>query len=151
MSYSLQLFWLFIIAIPIACISWTLTHEELFREFKAWCTENSESHPKLTVRKFFYMLTCEFCFSHYVTLAFLLITRFKLLFDDWRGYIISGFALVWVANIYTNLYGRIRLDIKRERIEISAIREDIEESAAKIMVPRDIPLKPSLAQQKAMR
>ena len=120
MSYSLQLFWLFIIAIPIACISWTLTHEELFREFKAWCTENSESHPKLTVRKFFYMLTCEFCFSHYVTLAFLLITRFKLLFDDWRGYIISGFALVWVANVYMSFFARIRLDVKRERVEISA-------------------------------
>lgn len=151
MSYSLQLFWLFIIAIPIACISWTLTHEELFKEFRAWCTENSESHPKLAVRKFFYMPTCEFYFSHYVTLTFLLITRFKMLFDDWRGYIISGFALVWVANIYMKGYGRIRLDIKREQIEISAIREGVEESADKMKVPRDIPLKPSLAQQKAMR
>jgi hypothetical protein len=151
MNHSLQLFGLFIIAIPIACISWTLTHEELFREFKAWCTENSESHPNLAIRKLFYMLTGEFCFSHYVTTAFLLITRFKLIFEGWRGYIISGFALVWVANIYMNLYGRIRLDIKREQIEISAIREDIEEPADKIRGPRDIPLKPSLSQQKTMR
>ena len=97
------------------------------------------------------MLTCEFYFSHYVTLTFLLITRFKMLFDDWRGYIISGFALVWVANIYMKGYGRIRLDIKREQIEISAIREGVEESADKMKVPRDIPLKPSLAHQKAMR
>ena len=128
MNDSVQLFRLFILAIPIACISWTITHEELFRECRDWCTANSRSHNKFVIRKFFYMLTCEYCFSHYVVLAFLWITRFKMLFDDWRGYLVSGFALVWLANIYTNVYGRIRLDIKREQIEISAIREDIKDS-----------------------
>jgi hypothetical protein len=53
---------------------------------------------RLYKRKFFYLFTCEYCFGHYVTVSFLVITRFKLLFTDWRGYLISGFALVWLAN-----------------------------------------------------
>jgi hypothetical protein len=28
--------------------------------------------------------------------------------------------LVWVANVYMGLYGRLRLDIKHERVEIEA-------------------------------
>lgn len=47
----------------------------------------------------------------------LVITRYRLLFDDWRGYLISGFALVWIANIYMSLYAFIRIDIKKERIK----------------------------------
>jgi uncharacterized membrane protein len=55
-----------------------------------------------------------------VTAFFLIITRFKLLFLDWRGYLIAGFSLVWVANVYMSFFARIRLDVKRERVEISA-------------------------------
>jgi len=32
MSIVLQLVWLFVLAIPIASIAWTITHEEIFRE-----------------------------------------------------------------------------------------------------------------------
>jgi len=58
-------------------------------------------------------------------LFFLLITRFRLLYDDWRGYLVSGFALVWIANIYMNIYSRVRLEIKRERVEIAAQEKSI--------------------------
>jgi hypothetical protein len=71
-------------------------------------------------RKFFYLFTCEYCFSHYVVGAFLLITRFKLLFPDWRGYLISGFSLVWIANVYVSIFARLRLEVKKERVEIAA-------------------------------
>jgi hypothetical protein len=54
-----------------------------------------------------------------VTAVFLFITRSKLLFPDWRGYLIAGFSLVWVANIYMSFFGRIRLDIRKERADIS--------------------------------
>jgi len=47
----------------------------------------------------------------------LVITRFQLLFDDWRGYFIAGFALVFIANVYMSLFGLIRIDIKKVRIE----------------------------------
>jgi hypothetical protein len=111
---------LFIIALPIATIAWTVTHEELFKEFHDSCLEKSKSCRTLYQRKFFYLFTCEFCFSHYVTALFLVITRYKLLFPDWRGYVISGFSLVWVANIYIALFTLIRLDLKKERIEVKA-------------------------------
>jgi hypothetical protein len=70
-------------------------------------------------RKFFYLFTCEYCFSHYVALIFLPITRFQLLYPDWRGYLIALFSLVWVANVYMSLFGMIRLDLKKERVEIA--------------------------------
>ena len=114
-----HLVWLFVLAMPIASIAWTVTHEELFRELRDWCVERSQSRRHVFVRKVFYLFTCEYCFSHHVTALFLWITRYKLMFDDWRGYLIAGFALVWVANVYMSLFGRLRLDIKEERLQIA--------------------------------
>lgn len=119
-----QLIELFVLAIPIACISWTITHEEVFREPRDYCIRRSQNCLHWYERKFFYLFTCEFCFSHYVTAAILLITRFKLLFDDWRGYLLALFALVWIANQYISIYNRLRLDIKSEKLE-SEIKEEV--------------------------
>ncbi|MGI8951325.1 MAG: hypothetical protein ACR2FN_07035 [Chitinophagaceae bacterium] len=118
MSLNLQIIWLFILALPIACISWTVTHEEVFREAKEYCERNCEKSKTLLRRKFFYLFTCEYCFSHYVTILFLIIMQYKLLSDDWRGYLIAGFSLVWIANIYMSLFGLIRTDLKKEKKEI---------------------------------
>ena len=74
-------------------------------------------------RKFFYLFTCEYCFSHYVTVFFVALTDFKLLLNDWRGYLIAGFALVWIANIYMSLFGRIRIELKRERTEVTVLEQ----------------------------
>jgi len=56
----------------------------------------------------------------------LIITRYKLLYGDWRGYLVSGFALVWVANMYMSLFGRLRLDIKHEGVEIATKQKQLE-------------------------
>jgi hypothetical protein len=128
MSVGDQLAFLFILALPVASIAWTVTHEEVFREPRDWCKDRSQTCNRVLQRKFFYLFTCEYCFSHYVTAFFLFLTRFKLLFTDWRGYLIGGFALVWVANVYMNIYSRVRLDIKRERVEIAVKEKDIEAS-----------------------
>ena len=117
MSLSTQIVWLFILAIPIACIAWTVTHEEVFREPREYCVKRCHNGKTILERKFFYLFTCEYCFSHYVTTIMLIITGYKLLFDDWRGYLIAGFALVFVANIYMSLFGLIRIDIKKVRQE----------------------------------
>ena len=77
MTLSLQLVWLFALALPIASIAWTVTHEDIFREPREYCIRQSESHPNPACRKFFFLFTCEFCFSHYVTAFFLLITRYN--------------------------------------------------------------------------
>ncbi len=108
------------LAIPIASIAWTVTHEEIFREPRDYCKDQSESAPVIWRRKFFYLFTCEYCFSHYITAIMLVITRFKLLYPDWRGYLVSLFALVWVANVYMGVFANLRLDIRHERIEIKS-------------------------------
>lgn len=118
-----QLFKLFIISIPIACISWTVTHEEVFREPREFFLRKSKSANALLERKFFYLFTCEYCFSHYVAIAFLAFTRFKLIYESEIGYIISGFALVWIANIYMSLYAFLRIDIKKERIKTNLVEK----------------------------
>jgi hypothetical protein len=112
-----QLDVLFLLPLAIACIAWTVTHEEIFKEPREYCVTRSKKSKKLLSRKFFYVFTCEYCFSHYVTIFFLIITKYKLLFDDWRGYIIAGFALVWISNIYMSLYGFVRVGMKNEKIE----------------------------------
>ena len=120
MTLSRQLVLLFILPMPIASIVWTVTHEEVFREPREWCAAKSKSSEHLFVRKFLYLFTCEYCFSHYVTAFFLLITRYTLLFDGWRGYLIAGFSLVWLANVYMSFFGRMRLEIREERLGVAA-------------------------------
>ncbi|HEY1937905.1 MAG TPA: hypothetical protein VGJ33_08230 [Candidatus Angelobacter sp.] len=126
MPLTLQIVWLFALAIPIACIAWTVTHEEIFREPREYCLRQSESNPKAFCRKFYFLFTCEFCFSHYVTVLFLFITHYKLLFDDWRGYLIGGFALVWISNQYMSIYAHLRLDIRKDRAEIKHVEKKVE-------------------------
>jgi len=131
MPLATQVAWLFLLAIPIACVAWTVTHEEIFREPREYCLRMSETTSRLAVRKFFYVFSCEYCFSHYVTIVVLAITDFRLLFDDWRGLVLGGFALVWIANQYMSIFVRLRLTIKRERVEIENATEGTPAAADK--------------------
>jgi hypothetical protein len=135
--WLLQLFWLLTLAVPIACIAWTVTHEEVFREPRDYFTRRSEASSNYFVRKFFYLLTCEYCFSHYVTIFFLILTRYRLLLDDWRGYLISFFALVAVANVYMSSFGRLRQEVKSEKLDAEKKEKELE------AVPSSPPLSPS--------
>jgi hypothetical protein len=122
MDLSNQVRDLFLLPLAIACISWTVTHEDVFKEPREYCIRKSKRCKNFVERKFFYLFTCEYCFSHYVTILFLFITGYHLLFNDWRGYLIGGFALVWISNIYMSLFGFIRVGMKKERLEAN-IRE----------------------------
>ncbi len=126
MPLSTQVAWLFLLAIPIACIAWTVTHEEVFREPREYCIRQSKQKRSLLGRKFFYLFTCEYCFSHYVTIFFLILTSYKFLMDDWRGYLMAGFSLVWIANVYMSLFGLIRIDMKKERLEAQQKEEQLD-------------------------
>ncbi len=116
---------LFLLAIPVACITWTVTHEEVFREPRDWCERKSRSCRTLPQRKFFYLFTCEYCFSHYVTIGMLVVTRFTLLYEGWRGVLIAGFSLVWIANVYMTAFARLRLDNKQESREIAVTEAEL--------------------------
>ena len=126
-----QLGFLLLIGLPIACVSWTVTHEELFREPRQFCQRQSTNCRSLYLRKFFYVFTCEYCFSHYVTALFLLLTHFQLLYRGWRGYLLAEFAMVWLANVYMSVFNRLRLEIKSENILI-------EEQAKSVEAPRPV-------------
>jgi hypothetical protein len=46
--------------------------------------------------------------------------------ENWSGYLIAGFALVWIANFYMSIYAFIRIDIKKERILAKKEERDLE-------------------------
>jgi len=114
-----ELVWLLVLSMVVACVSWTVTHEEVFEEWRTWCTVRSERSSRWYVRKWFYLFTCEYCFSHYVSAAVVVATGFHLLAHGWRGSLIAWLSCVWIANLYMSFFGRLRLDIKRERVEIA--------------------------------
>jgi hypothetical protein len=111
-------------------VAWTITQEEVFREPREYCQRQTRQTRSFSRRKFFYLFTCEYCFSHYIAVLFLVITRFHMLYAGWRGYLVALFALVWVANQYVSTYNRVRLDIKHEHLEIAAKQEDVEQRKA---------------------
>ena len=132
-----QIVWLMVLALPIASIAWTVTHEELFREPREYCISRSRSCRRVLERKFFYVFTCEYCFSHYVTAGVLALTGYHLLLDDWRGVVIAFFAVTAIVNVYLSLYGLLRVDIKAERVDIAAKESEIAERRDQLTSPGD--------------
>ena len=133
MPLSHQFAYLLLLALPIACAAWTVTHEEVFREPREYCKQRSQNCKPLVARKFFYLFTCEYCFSHYIAAFFLLLTHFQMLYLGWRGYLIAWFALVWMANVYMSIFNRLRLDIKHENVVIAtqeAVQKKVESDLA---------------------
>ena len=109
-----QIYWLIILSLAVAAIAWTVTQEEIFKEPREFCERRSKTAKTLLERKFFYLFTCEYCFSFWVGLFIILLTGFRLLLDDVRGYLIAFFVLPWVANQWMSLYRRLRVVIKYE-------------------------------------
>lgn len=119
----IDLLGLIVLAIPIACISRTVVYEEVFRESREYCKRMCAECRTAVQRKFFYLFTCEYCFSHWVTLGVLFITRFQLMYEGWRGYLVAYFALVFVANVYLALYSRLRMEITLQRKSVEAVEK----------------------------
>jgi hypothetical protein len=42
-----------------------------------------------------------------------MISRYKLLYSDWRGYLVALFALVYVTNFYTGLFRHVKLEVRK--------------------------------------
>lgn len=118
-----QIFELFLLSIPIACVAWTITHEEIFKEPREYCLGRCKDSKTIVERKFFYLFTCEYCFSHYVTIFFIFFTDYRLLILDWRGYVIALFSLVWIANVYMSLFALIHQDVKKEKTKIELMKQ----------------------------
>jgi hypothetical protein len=121
-----QLFWILMLSLVVASIAWTVTQETIFEEWREAAKRRSENAKSILVRKFFYVWTCEYCFSHWVTLLVLLVTGFRVLFNDWRGYALAFFILPWIANQWMSLYRRLRLDIKHEKLLTKEVEQELE-------------------------
>ena len=121
---SAQILVLLVLSGVVACIAWTVTHEEVFREPRDYCVKRCKTSRTLAARKFFYLFTCEYCFSHYVAAAVVLGTGYRLLMPDWRGGIVAWFTLVWVANFQMSAFARLRLEVRLDRIEIEEKTDD---------------------------
>jgi len=119
-----QLVWLFVLSIPVACIARTVVFEEVSREIREFCQERSKSGRSVLTRKLFYLFTCEYCFSHYVTIVVLILTNYRLLLDNWVGYVIAFFSIVFVANAYMSMYSRLRVDITQAKVQIRQMDGD---------------------------
>jgi hypothetical protein len=73
-----------------------------------------------------------------VTIFFLFVTRYHLLLDDWRGYFLAFFALVAVANVYMSSFGRLRQEVKSEKLEAKTkekILEKVESGEVAVAEP----------------
>lgn len=125
MDIATQIFWLVILSMVVASIAWTVTQEEIFGEWREYCKDQCENCGSVFKRKFFYVFTCEYCFSHWTTLLVLLLTGFRLLIDDWRGYVLAFFAIPWIANQLMSVYRRLRVGIKHENLLAKAVEEDL--------------------------
>ncbi len=123
MSLAVQVATLFVLAIPIACVAWTVTHEEVFREPREFCVRRSEELPALVPEKILLSLHLRILLQPLRHSLLPLHHALPVLYEDWRGYLVGGFALVWVANQYMSLYNRLRLDIKSEKIETASRRK----------------------------
>ena len=130
MEIATQIFWLVILSLVVASISWTVTQEEIFSEWREKCEDKSKACGHILQRKFFYVFTCEYCFSHWATILVLLFTGFQLLIDDWRGYILAFFLIPWLANQWMSLYRRLRVGIKHENLLAEEIKENADPNAS---------------------
>ena len=126
MDISTQIFWLVILSMVVGSISWTVTQEEIFKEWREFCEDRRNNCESLSQRKFFYVFTCEYCFSHWTTILILLLTGFQLLIEDWRGYVLAFFAIPWVANQMMSIYRRLRVGIKHENLKAKVVEEKLE-------------------------
>jgi len=125
------IFYLIIISIAVGSVAWTVTQEEIFREPREYCGERSKASSNFFARKFFYVFTCEYCFSHWVTVVFLVVTGFKLLFEDWRGYLVAFFVIPWLANQWMSIYRRLRVGIKHENIVAETAKIELKQEKKK--------------------
>ena len=130
MVLGLQLVWLLVLAIPVACIAWTVTHEEVFREPRQYCQQQCNPAPSFRTAQVLLLFTCEYCFSHYVAAAILARRAGTNCSSRLARLPVAFFALVWVANQYMSIYNRLRLDIKHEQVEIHAEEQKVEQTKA---------------------
>jgi len=128
---------LFILAVVVACIAWTVTQEFIFEGFRLVCEKRKKeadsyvkspaSFPKYiriakaVESKFWYLPTCYYCFSHYIAVFVLFVSHYKLFYSDWRGYFFAFFSLIAIANVYLTIFALLRQLLKAQKARATII------------------------------
>jgi hypothetical protein len=126
-----------LVAIPVACASWTIAKEELFREFREWCKANGVACEKIKNRiirflmvKLNYLPRCYYCTSFYVCEFFILLTGVKFVAAGWQGAMCAWFAIVFIAQLYLTVFNLLRVALRHYQ----AIADLAEHKAAQTVV-----------------
>lgn len=128
MDYGSQVALAALLALPVACIVWTFTQEEIFRELRDGLKAYQRRHPDSTWRKkLAYLPTCPYCLSHYVAATFIAMFNFSMLTDDWRGYVVSLFSIVLISNVYITLYNLLRVALRASKAAADRAEAEAEE------------------------
>lgn len=134
-----MLFWF--LAAPVAIIVRACTTEEICREPREYCQARHSYYRQrfcnagesgfgrratcFAMQKLFYMPTCEYCFSFWVSLAVVLIAGYRIHFDDWRGLALATFVVMGMANVYLSAFSQLRVDARKDR----AMAEQLEKQS----------------------
>lgn len=105
-----------LLALPVACMSWTIAETEVFRSFREriarWANWQKGTDANSLKAKLAYLPTCYYCTSHYVTLFVLLLHPYKFVSPDVRGYALAWFAIVGVSAVYLTSYNLLRVVLR---------------------------------------
>jgi hypothetical protein len=133
MEWASQLAYAALLAVPVGCIAWTVTQEEIFREMREKLQAYRKRHPESIWRqKLAYAPTCPFCLSHYLTAVCVALFRFRMLADDWRGYVISFFCVVLIANVYVTLYHWLRVALREAKASADRAETELQEAKRRL-------------------
>lgn len=102
---------IFILTLVVACLTWSVTKEEVFREVRDYCNLRCRIEKFLLRRKFFYLFTCEYCFSHYVAIAVVWASGYRVQ-GGVVGFLLTVFLLVMTSNIVMSLFTLLRQTVK---------------------------------------
>lgn len=119
-----------LLILAVACITWTVTKEEIFRPFRMWLGWQQEKAQERGrawgvfqearqaarrrlrwrfVERLAYMPTCDYCLGHWVMLvAFLIVSPPPLVAAGVVGHVLTYFVLVAGTAATTTLFSVVR-------------------------------------------
>lgn len=96
-----------VLGLIVSSISWNVTQEELFKDFRDWICAWSKN-KSLAHKKCAYLFTCYYCFAHYVALGV------YLMFNEpvYDSHIIGYFCLLVCAHVELTLFNLLRVVLR---------------------------------------
>jgi len=115
----------FVLAIPTACVAWSISETEVFRDVRQSLARWAESRnagdchgwQKWVRCKISYLPTCYYCTAHWIGLLFFVCHPFTLLSEGIRGGIIAYFSQVALAIVYLSAFHVLRVQIRKTKAE----------------------------------